>query len=120
MVIMANTSIYGNNGKYVREYSSRPHVLFSRDSYRSFLNGVRDMQKTQSNETFKDLIEPDRRRRRKGDVFGKISCVPCRKPHNSEVAMEMLIHDLNSLIDMLNRRAKSKIIKKQNLGKCIT
>ena len=88
-------------------------MSFSRDSYRSLLNGARDnMQKTQSNE---DLIEPDRKRQRKGDVFGKISCVPCRKCHNSEVAMEMLIHYLIFLVDELNKRAKSKIIGKQNL-----
>ena len=91
-------------------------MFLSRDSYGSFLNGARDMQKTQSNETFEDLIESDRKRRRIGDVFGKISCVPCRRCRTSEVAIEMLIYYLIVLVDVLKKRAKSKIIRKQNLG----
>ena len=89
--------------------------MFSRDSYRSFLYGARDMQKTQSNETFKDLIESDRKRRIIGDVFGEISCVPCRRCRNSEVAIEMLIYYLIVLVDVLKNSAESKIIRKQNL-----
>ena len=62
---MANTS----------ENTVRDLMSFSTDSYRSLLKGARDMQKTQSNE---DLIEPDRKRQRKGDVFRKLTACPYR------------------------------------------